>query len=82
MGLNGSTNGCCRWFFTFNNEECWNPATIEGVVASNGSVDVNDVSLNTQRVIMSKCRIKKCYKVISQTYMPLEFSVEKITFSR
>ena len=26
-------NGCCsRWFFTFNNQECTGPMTIEGIV--------------------------------------------------
>jgi hypothetical protein len=34
---NGGTEGCCRYYFTINDQECTSPGSIEGVVCTSVS---------------------------------------------
>lgn len=53
LRLAGSNAACCRWYFTFNNNECSNPAKIEAVVYANGYSSYN---LHRPRVFMGYCK--------------------------
>ncbi|XP_078677629.1 collagen triple helix repeat-containing protein 1-like, partial [Branchiostoma floridae x Branchiostoma belcheri] len=44
LRIKRSSDGCERWFFTFNGAECGNPFPIDGIVYT------NDANLNIHRV--------------------------------
>ena len=41
LRIQGCTNCCKRWYFTFNNTQCDNPATIDGSVYQSANLNIH-----------------------------------------